>query len=459
MGATGRHALVIGGSLGGLLAARVLADRFARVTVLDRDELPGAPLPRRGVPHGEHGHALLLGGKRQLEEFFPGFGAELTAAGAVPFDPGQDLLMHQQGAPRRRFRSGAEGLSATRALLEFTLRARVAELPGVEIRDRTPVDGLTGGPGRITGARPRDGAPLVADLVVNASGRGGSAAGSWLRELGCPRPRTDEIRVGVGYTTRLYRRAPGERLAGGGLLHLLAGADGDKRAASVFAVEGGRWMVTLGGWHRAHAPTDPEGFARFAAELPGETVRRVVLDGEPVPGDAPRKFTFPAARWRRFERLRNPPAGFVTLGDALCSFNPLYGQGMTVAARQAAALAEALDATGGADGALARAYYAAAARVVADPWRMAAAGDFAHAETTGPRPRGTGFRGWYTGRVLRASHRSATVNRTLMDVQQLLAPPTAVLRPALAVRALLAPGRPPAPLPEGATGRVAGHAG
>ncbi|MET8676861.1 hypothetical protein ABZW18_04445 [Streptomyces sp. NPDC004647] len=439
----GRHAVVIGGSMGGLTAARILIERFARVTVLDRDELPDAVRPRRGVPHAEHGHALLLGGKQKLEELFPGIGDELVTRGGVPFDPGHDLLMHQKGALRRRFRSGNQGVSLTRAFLEFTLRARIAALPGVEIRDRTAVYGLTGTPGRVSGVALANGETLPADLVVNASGRGGAGADGWLRSLGCPAPEVDVVKVGVGYTTRLFHRRLGERLAGDGLLLLMAGAEGDKRAASVFAVEGDRWMVTLGGWHHTHAPTDPAGFADFAAALPSKAVRDIVLRSEPVAGDIPKKFTFPAAKRRRFERLRTLPAGFVALGDALCSFNPLYGQGMTVAAQQAVALGHALDRAGDAGTGMARTYYASVAKIADFPWQMAAASDFAYPETTGPKPRGTHFLNWYTGRVLLASHVSVPVNRALMDVQQLLAPPTAVMRPGMAVRALLAARRSP----------------
>ncbi|MGW1075004.1 FAD-dependent oxidoreductase [Streptomyces sp. NPDC002537] len=441
--AVGRHAVVIGGSMGGLLAARVLADRFTEVTVLDRDELPGTARPRRGVPHAEHGHALLLGGKRTLEELFPGLGDELVAAGGIPFDPGRDLLMHQMGALRQRFRSGSQGVSLTRALLEHAVRARVAALPGVEIRDRTAVYGLTGVAGRVTGVELEGGATLSAGLVVNASGRGSGADG-WLRALGHEAPGTDVVKVGVGYTTRLFHRRPGERLAGHGLLHLMAGAaPGDKRAASVFAVENDRWMVTLGGWHQTHAPTDPDGFTAFAAALPSKAVRDIACGSEPVDGDAAKKFTFPAARRRRYERLQAVPSGFVSLGDALCSFNPLYAQGMTVAALEAVELGRALDAAGHAGPGMVRAYYAAVAGVVDPPWQMATGSDFAHPETTGPKPRGTQLLNWYTGRLLLASHVSVPVNRTLMDVQQLLAPPSALLRPTTTVRALLAARRSP----------------
>ncbi|MFC9943270.1 FAD-dependent oxidoreductase [Streptomyces pratensis] len=444
MAVLGRHAVVIGGSMSGLMAARVLTDHFSTVTVLDRDSLPDGPCSRRGVPHAEHGHALLLGGKRKLEELFPGIGAELLSGGAVPFDPGLDLLMHQMGAMRQRFRSGDQGLSLTRALLEDTVRTRVAALPTVGIRDRTAVCGLTGTSGRVTGVELEGGGTLSADFVVNASGRGGAGADNWLRTLGYPAPETDVVKVDVGYTTRLFHRRPGERLVGEGLLHLMAGANGDKRAAAVFAVEGDRWMVTLGGWHRAHAPTDPAGFSEFAAGLPSQAVRDIVHRARPIDDGEAKKFTFPAARRRRFERLRVLPSGFVAVGDALCSFNPLYGQGMTVAALEAVALGRALGLAGGTSSAMARSYYSSAAGIIDAPWQMAVGGDFSHPQTTGPKPRGTKLLNWYTGRVLLASHVSVPVNRVLMDVQQLLAPPTAVLRPTTAVRTLFAARRSPA---------------
>ncbi|MEU6055957.1 monooxygenase [Streptomyces xanthochromogenes] len=446
MGGLDGHAVVIGGSMGGLMAARVLAGRFARVTVVDRDELPLEARARRGVPHAEHGHALLLSGKRALEELYPGLSAELVAEGAVAFDPGQDLLLHQMGAFRERYRSGQQGISLTRPLLEAAVRRRTAAMAGISIRDGVAVDGLTGAAGRVDGVRLADGTRLPADLVVNASGRGGAGADGWLTELGCAVPDVDAVKIDVGYTTRLLHRAPGERLPGGALLHLMAGVPPqDRRAAAVFAVEGDRWMVTLGGWHQAHAPVDPEGFAAFAAALPSPLVRDVVARARPVDGEGPaRKFTFPYARRRRFERLTAPPAGFVALGDALCSFNPLYGQGMSVAALEALALGRVLERTGDTSTRTVRAYFAAAARIVDAPWRLATGGDFAHPLTRGPKAPGTDLVNGYVRRALLASHVSAPVNRTLVDIQQLLVPPTALLRPTTLARILLSARHSPA---------------
>ncbi|MFI9155810.1 FAD-dependent oxidoreductase [Streptomyces sp. NPDC053367] len=445
-GHIGGHAVVIGGSIAGLLAARVLSERFGRVTVLDRDELPQAPVTRRAVPHGGHAHALLIRGKDQLEELFPGLGRELVAGGAVPFDPGDDLLFHQMGALRTRFRSGMQGISLTRACLELAVRRRVSALPGVEIRDRTNVRALAGTARRVTGVELDDGTAIDADLVVNASGRGGAGADAWLEKLGCATPDAEVVKIDVGYTTRIFHRAPGETLTSdGGLLHLMAAVPPhDKRAAAVFAVEGDRWMVTLGGWHRAHAPVDPAGFEDFAAALPCRIAADVIRRAEPVDTGDARRFTYPAARRRYFEKLRDVPHGFVALGDAICSFNPLYGQGMTVATLEAVELGRALDRVGEASPAMARRYYRAAGKIIETPWQMATGGDFMYPETAGPKPFAADLLNAYVKRAFLASHVSVPVHRVLMNMQHLLSPPAAIMRPDILVRSLLAAGRSPA---------------
>ncbi|MEV5976628.1 monooxygenase [Streptomyces sp. NPDC052114] len=441
MGAVGRHAVVIGGSMGGLVAARALSDRFERVTVVDRDALPDAPRTRRAVPHGGHAHALLIRGRRALEQLFPGLGDELVEAGAVRFDPGQDLLFHQMGGLRARFNSGELGISLSRALLEHTVRRRVVALPNVTLRDRTGAVGLKGGAARITGVELAGGEVLDADLVVNATGRGGGGPDGWLEGLGCPAPEVDTVKIDVGYTTRLFHRKPGD-LHEGGLLYLMSATPPhDKRAAAAFAVEGNRWMVTLGGWHKAHAPVDPAGFEKFAAGLPAPHVAELLGRAEPVDDSDARKFTFPAARRRYFERLRELPAGFVALGDAICSFNPLYGQGMTVATLEALQLGRCLDEFGMPSAEMARRYYRAAGKVIDTPWQMATGGDFVYPETQGPKPFGNKAVNWYVKKAMRASQTSVAVHRVLLDMQHLLAPPTAIMRPGTVLRTLRAARR------------------
>ncbi|MEU8872208.1 monooxygenase [Streptomyces javensis] len=441
MGPVGRHAVVIGGSMGGLVAARALADRFERVTVLDRDTLPDEPHTRRAVPHGGHAHALLIRGLRALEQLFPGLGDELVGAGAVRFDPGQDLLFYQMGGLRARFNSGKLGISLSRALLEYSVRCRVVELANVTVRDRTNVVGLTGGVGRIRGVVVEGGEVLDTDLVVNATGRGGGGPDGWLEGLGCAAPEVDTVKIDVGYTTRIFHRHPGD-LHEGGLLYLMSAIPPhDKRAAAVFAIEGNRWMVTLGGWHKAHAPVDPAGFEKFATDLRAPHVAELLRRAEPVDDGDARRFTFPAARRRYFERLRELPSGFVALGDAICSFNPLYGQGMTVAALEALQLGHCLDQDGSPSAEMARRYYRLAGKVIDTPWQMATGGDFIYPETQGPKPPGIKLINWYVKQAMRASQTSIEVHRVMLNMQHLLAPPSAIMRPANVFRALRAARR------------------
>lgn len=442
----GKHAVVIGGSIGGLTAAGALASRFERVTVLDRDELPADARNRRGVPQARHGHALLIGGRLALEKVFPGLTAELTASGAVPWDPGNDLLFHQLGAFRIPYPTGMLGVSLTRAFLEFSLRRRVSALPNTELRDRTTVAGLVGAPGRVTGVELDGGEVIAADLVVDATGRGGGRGDRWLEQLDCPVPEVDTVKIDVGYTSRLLKRRPGDHVTEmGGLLYLMAlVSPDDKRAAACFAVEGDRWLVTLGGWHRAHAPVDPAGFARFAAELPVPHIADLLARSEPVDDGDALKYTYPTSRRRYFERLRRPPAGYVALGDAVCSFNPLYGQGMTIAILEAIELGRCLDRFGDASAEMTRKYFRAVGKLLEMPWKMATAGDFIFPETIGPKAPGTDLMNWYVGQITQASHTSVEVHRVLLEVQQMMAPASAVMRPTVIARSLRAARNSPA---------------
>jgi 2-polyprenyl-6-methoxyphenol hydroxylase-like FAD-dependent oxidoreductase len=443
VGKTGGHAVVIGGSIGGTAAAGVLASRFDRVTVVDRDDLPTERArDRRGVPHGMHAHALLISGRLGLEEIFPGLTEELIDGGAVPFDPGADLLFHQMGALRVRFRSGMLGISQSRAYLELTARRRILRTPNVTVRDRTAVSGLYGEPGRVAGVELDDGERLGADLVVDATGRGGGRSDRWLEQLDCPAPANAVVRIDVGYTSRLYTRQTGD-LPDGGLLSLMAAVPPrHRRAAAAFPIEGDRWVVTLGGWHKEYAPPDPAGFAAFAEGLPATHIAHLIKRAEPV--GEPETRQFPAARRRYFERLRRLPHGYVALGDTICSFNPLYGQGMTVATLEALALGRSLDRFGVPSPAMARHYYRAAGKVVDTPWRMATGGDFAYPQTRGPKAFGTDLINRYAREAMLASHVSPEVHRVLLDLQHLLAPPAALLKPATVARSLLAARRSPA---------------
>jgi 2-polyprenyl-6-methoxyphenol hydroxylase-like FAD-dependent oxidoreductase len=202
-------AVVIGAGVGGLAAARVLSRRFAHVTVIDRDTAPLGVGPRRGAAQGAHGHILLVSGLRELTTLFPGLDDELIRRGAVRFDVGSDIYNFRFGRSRVAAPAGRDLTSMSRPLLESVLRDRVTATPRVTFRDGVAVTALTGAGGAVTGVVLDTGEVLAADLVVDCSGRG-SRSDRWLGELGLPAPRQLEVKIGVGYATRLYRRVPGQ---------------------------------------------------------------------------------------------------------------------------------------------------------------------------------------------------------------------------------------------------------
>ena len=452
-----RHAVVIGASMGGLLAARVLAGSHDRVTVVDRDHLPPPGEQRKGVPQGRHAHGLLARGREALEELFPGMTAELVARGALTGDIQAQGRWTNEGRTLRQEASDLRGLLVSRPLLEGHLRARLRADGGVEVRERTSVAGLvaTGDGHRVTGVRlvAADGTEqeLAADLVVDATGRT-SKLPAWLRALGYPAPEDEAVHVGIGYATRTYRRRPGD--LGGDVAVVTAPAPPSKRGGVVLAVEDDRWVVTLAGYEGDHPPTEPDGWLAYARSLSTTDVAQVVDGGEPL--DDPVPFRYPASVRRRYERLERFPEGLLAFGDSVCSFNPIYGQGMTVAALEALALRDAL--RQGRAG-LAQRFFRQAGRLVDVPWEIAVGTDLRFPHVQGRRTPKVRLINRYLSRVYVAAAADATVGTAFLRVVNLIDRPEKLLAPATAVRVLRAnlrrspavPSVPPAvPTPAGA---------
>jgi 2-polyprenyl-6-methoxyphenol hydroxylase-like FAD-dependent oxidoreductase len=439
MDAAGESALVIGAGIAGLCAARTLAGRFERVLVLDRDELPDSAVPRRGVTQGGHGHVLLVAGQRALGELFPGLMRELVEAGGVSFDPGTDLSFYRFGAIWPPEASELRLVTFSRPLLELAIRRRVAALPGVRIRDRVSVTSLVGSDGGVTGARLDDGELIQTDLILDCTGRG-ARSNHWLTALGFPVPRVGEVKVGVGYATRFYRRSPGD-LPEGSAVFSLPSPPAEKRAGVALPVEGERWLISLGGWH-GEFPRDLPGFEQHARELPHPAIARLLDRCEPLTELS--VVQYPASRRRYFEELSTLPGGYLALGDSICSFNPIYGQGMTCAALEAVELGRLLDgfADGGSahpaglDPDLAARYYRHAAKVVATPWQFATGADFAYPETGGERPRGIRLKNAYAKQIQLAAMVDPEVRRVFTAVQHLIADPAELLKPPIVARVL-----------------------
>ena len=428
------HAVVIGGSMAGLLAARVLADHYQRVTLIERDVFPGVGENRKGVPHGRHVHGLHPRGREILDELFPGFTDKVAAAGGVRCDALADLRYQVWGHQFVQTPIGLPALFASRPFLEGSVRELVRALAQVTVLDGHSVAGLTATADRrrITGVRV-DGPGgtsdvIAADLVVDASGRG-SRTGLWLTDLGYQPPAEERIEIGVGYSTRSYRLRP-DAVEGDALI-LTAGTPANPRTGVLAATEGGKHMVTLAGICGDHPPTDPAEFDEFAASLPFPDISMALKDAESL--DDTVTFRFPASVRRRYERLRDFPVGLIAIGDAVCSFNPIYGQGMTVAAMEAMTLRRVLEA-GTID--QPRRYFKAIARTINNPWDIAVGGDLAFPAVAGKRTAKVRMINAYLPRMCAAAERDEVLAKTLALVFGLMAKPQGIMRPDRMVRVL-----------------------
>jgi 2-polyprenyl-6-methoxyphenol hydroxylase-like FAD-dependent oxidoreductase len=376
---------------------------------------------------------------------------ELAAGGAplIEFNRGS---WHQAGGYRARSLVDRTVVSATRPFIEDGLRRRVAALPNVSTERGMVVETLVYGGGRVRGVRAFDGTSsreLLADLVVDCSGRA-SRASLWMEEIGYRPPEVVEVRCDVRYGTTVLPRREGD-LDGTFAVVIESPPDG-KHAAFLIPVEGDRWLVTIAACFGAEAPTEPESFLSIAAGLPAPEVEQVLRKAGPIESVATHRMI--TSKRRRYEKLSQVPPGFVALGDAICSFNPVYAEGMSASALQAVELGACLDEVRDDDARLAQQFYKRAARVIAGPWQIAVGNDFGYPECAGRKPFGTDLRNRYLHRVLLAAQVSPEVNTAMLLVQNLLAPPASLYRPKV-VRAVqvaakeadrrLAEGRPDPP--------------
>ena len=433
----GKEAIVIGASIGGILAARVLADAFERVTIIERDAFPLPGEQRKGVPQGRHAHGLLASGFKIMSDLFPGLKDVLVAQGGMEGSTTSTVRWNMGPGSHRQFESDLVGILVSRPLLEANLRERLMALPNVRAISGCDVLGLVTSADKrqVTGARilrRREGSVeevLPASLVVDASGRG-SRSQAWLEALGYERAHEEHVRINFSYTTRIYRRSPS---ALNGDRGLIVGATTETRRAGVLlAQEGDCWIVTLGGYMGDAAPGDEAGFLQFARTLCTPELAEVIQNAEPI-GEAV-QFKIPSSQRRHFEKLARFPTGYLVFGDAICSFNPIYGQGMSVAAQEAVVLRACLQ--DGLEG-LAQRFFQQAAKVIDIPWSIAVGGDLRFPEVEGPRSGQIKFINWYLERLHAVARYDKTVALAFHKVTNLTAPPPSLMKPGIALRILI----------------------
>jgi 2-polyprenyl-6-methoxyphenol hydroxylase-like FAD-dependent oxidoreductase len=430
------HAIVIGAGIGGLIAARTLADHYDRVSVLERDTLPPDPEPRKGVPHGRHVHVLLARGREALEQMFPGLTDELVQSGAVSAGPAETIA-HIGGAYLAKGDGELRTILSSRAFLETHIRRRLCAHPRVSIREGGQVQALLADGDRVCGvqvAAPPAGEPaarLAADLVVDASGRH-TRSPEWLAGLGYERPAEETIGARINYATQLLRRRA-EHLQGNRLIVVRAQRPAWRMGQAV-AIEHDRWMVMLGGYFDERPDDVATGFMDFARTLAAPDIASLLAVAEPLA--PPVRFVFPESRRWRYERLSRFPRGYLVLGDALSSINPANAQGMTVAALEGLALGECL-AQGQVD--LAQRFFAKASSIVDTSWQIAAGGDWQHPRLAHLRPpasRSAQLVNWYRRKALQAAAVNPSVAQAFLRITNLVDPPRQLLSPATMSRVL-----------------------
>ncbi|MFE4047947.1 FAD-dependent monooxygenase [Streptomyces sp. YIM B13518] len=443
-----RRAVVIGAGLAGMLAAAVLSRAGAdEVIVLDRDALPDGPEHRRGLPQGRHAHLLMAGGMDAMEELLPGAGlrARLLAAGAheIPLSSGM-LALTSEGWLRRWRREGPAMVTCSRALVDWAVRTTVREQVPVEVRKAAAV-GLTGSAGRVRGVRiaaPGRDTDLEADLVVDASGRGTRVV-SWLDGLGLTGVEERAVDSGLVNASRVYRVPKGAERFPLTVVQANPYVSRPARSAMVMPIEGGRWLVSCGGSRGGEPPADPAGFLRYALDLPDPIVGRLISGAEPLTDVHLSRSTSNVRRY--LERMPRWPEGFVVLGDALATFNPAYGHGMSVAAFGARVLSRELGRGGGlgAPG-LGRRVVRGAARAVDPAWSMAVGQDVLYPGVRGGRPTAADrVVTAYTRRLMRAATGSYAAASAVWDVTSLRTAPTRTFRPSAMLAALAGSPLPP----------------
>lgn len=436
------HALVLGAGIAGLLAARVLVDHFNHVTLIDRDDLPERPESRSGVPQAHHAHILFVRGQRILENLFPGMIAELTSAGAPTVEWTADCPILLQAGWSPRFHSKLITRTCSRHLIEWQIRQRVMEYghSQLSILSNHQVLGLNADKARVTGVKVRheDTEKIIdADLVVDAAGRDSHVV-DWLQAIGYPAVEETTVNTFLGYASRTYRQPRNH--PDWKALFVMSSPGISTRGGLIYPIEDDRWVVTLSGRQRDYPPTDEEAFIEFARSLRSPAFHEAIKDAEPLTPIHGYRRT--ENRLRYFERLPHWPEGLIVTGDAVCAYNPVYGQGMTAAGLAALVLHECLDdqrkhhPKGDLTG-LGRRFQKRLAKSNTIPWLMATAEDYRWPDTEGAsQNRATRFVQWYTDKVMAAAVQNPDIFQTFFEVTNLVKSPLALFKPHILARTL-----------------------
>ena len=432
----GKHAIVVGGSIGGLLTARVLLEHFEQVTIIERDSFSTNYEPRKGVPQGRNVHVIFGGGVRVINRLFPGFFDELAKTGSVVCDFAKDLCWYHGGVWKARPASDLVSYWQSRPFLESNILRRLKADTDIRILEQCAVTGFLSSPdnSRITGVEIRgpeetgNAERLEADLVIDAGGRG-SQTPVWIEAIGYQRPVETTVEVNIGYASRIYEPSQDAK-RDWQIMALYGTPPNSKRTGYIFPIEEGRWLVSQVGFLKDFPPDDDVGYLEFAKSLELPDFYEAIKDAKPLTPIS--TFKFPANRWRRYDKLARFPAGLIVIGDAISTFNPVYGQWMSVCSLEVDELRQLLENCQGNSTIpddLAKKFFRKTAKIIETPWMLATQSDFLYPETSGKRPVHTNVLNWYLLRMLQLCSGSDRIVKTFYEVLHFIKKPSAFFHP------------------------------
>ncbi|GAA4652655.1 hypothetical protein GCM10023116_49390 [Kistimonas scapharcae] len=440
-----QRAVVIGGSVAGLMAAKAVAPFFDEVILLEKDRLNDDNGLHKGVGHGGHAHVLLPSGLDLLKQLLDAPTLDLNAYGIVPADTASELKWFQFGVWKTRFHSGIDMGWCHRSVFERQLRQDVLSVDTIRMLSPAKVTGLlmleqahhvAGVCYRSPGDEESDIThTLTAELVIDASGRG-THTPRWLQDAAIGRVKEDEVSVRIAYTTRRFN-LPAHVAAAldWKVLSIYAEPPYDRRGGLIYPIGGNEWMATLIGGNGEVAPMAMDGYLDFAQSLPQPDIYKVLKQAIPV--GEPCSYQCPGSLWRRYDRMKQWPGHFVVIGDAVCSFNPIYGQGITAVLKDVqvltAVLAQHIND-------LSAVSMLKLQKVIAKgkavPWHLAACPDFIYPETRGKRPPCLGMTNGYIKALMKLAGRDRVAHQRFIEVFTYLKSPLVLLTPGILVKVL-----------------------
>lgn len=423
-----KKAIVIGSSMAGMLAARVCANHFTEVLLLEKDKIKSVPAHRKGVPQDNHLHLLLAKGYTILQDYFPGIMEKLQKQGAIAGDIGKHLKWYCEGGYRPQCETAQRTIMMTRPLLENTVRMKLLENPKVKLVDQIKITDLLKENNRVVGVQTDTGA-YHADLVIDATGFG-SKLSARLESMGCQKPRVEQVKVNVRYSSCLFPRESHFQT----LLNVSPNPPYNSKQGSIQPVESEKMIVLLQGRSNDTIPKSIEEFKAYTKDLETLDVYNEIKDLEPL--SKVHSYHIPFVQWIHYEELKHFPEGVLPLGDAICRLNPVYGQGMSSAATQAQILDEILQQKG--MNSIWKSYFKKVAKAIKTPWELTISEDFKFPETEGIPPKMPALLVRYFNKLNRVVNQEPEVFKSFVKVLNMVSEPTILLKPSIIWRVLRA---------------------